>query len=278
MENRESESRIESPNPCQRRYAGRMENGESESRTESPDPVPKKVCWENGEWRVRNQTRGGSHGKNLQNQNLVKLEQKRESELPNWVRLDHHSSARLVWCVSSCRAAFAFLFVSVASPLPLLSARCARAGRSAPCARCSGTVPAAPRAARCASGSSSCCTAHRASPHDCHCFPQCIYPTEETRPHSTRTARAQPPQPQRHTAAPAGTAAPSRQARGRSAPRAALRAVSDAQHRRSMRRAIAPSPPLTVHSPPRLREYASVDMFRDRLSPRCFTTKPKKLA
>ena len=160
MENRESESRIESPNPCQRRYAGRMENGESESRTESPDPVPKKVCWENGEWRVRNQTRGGSHGKNLQNQNLVKLEQKRESELPNWVRLDHHSSARLVWCVSSCRAAFAFLFVSVASPLPLLSARCARAGRSAPCARCSGTVPAAPRAARCASGSSSCCTAH----------------------------------------------------------------------------------------------------------------------
>jgi len=79
------------------------------------------------------------------------------------------SSARLVWCVSSCRAAFAFLFFSVASPL--LSARCARAGRSAPCARCSGTVPAAPRAARCASGSSSCCTAHWASPHDCHCFP-----------------------------------------------------------------------------------------------------------
>jgi len=55
------------------------------------------------------------------------------------------SSARLVWCVSSCRSAFAFLFFSVASPL--LSARCARAGRSAPCARCSGTVPAAPRAA-----------------------------------------------------------------------------------------------------------------------------------
>jgi len=27
------------------------------------------------------------------------------------------------------------------------------------------------RAARCASGSFSCCTAHRASPHDCHCFP-----------------------------------------------------------------------------------------------------------
>jgi len=82
------------------------------------------------------------------------------------------SSARLVWCVSSCRAAFAFLFFSVASPL--LSARCARAGRSAPCARCSGTVPAAPRAARCVPGSSSCCTAHRASPHDCHChcFPQ----------------------------------------------------------------------------------------------------------
>ena len=40
-------------------------------------------------------------------------------------------------------------YFSVASPL--LSARCARAGRSAPCAR---------RAARCASGSSSCCTAH----------------------------------------------------------------------------------------------------------------------
>ena len=53
------------------------------------------------------------------------------------------------------------------------SAVCAlRAGRSAPCARCSGTVPAAPRAARCASGSSSCCTAHWANPHDCHCFPQ----------------------------------------------------------------------------------------------------------
>jgi len=80
------------------------------------------------------------------------------------------SSARLVWCVSSCRAAFAFLFVSIASPL--LSARSARAGRSAHCARCSGTVPAAPRAARCASGSSSCCTAHRASPHDYHCLPQ----------------------------------------------------------------------------------------------------------
>jgi len=28
------------------------------------------------------------------------------------------------------------------------------------------------RAARCASGSSSCCTAHWASPRDCHCFPQ----------------------------------------------------------------------------------------------------------
>ena len=53
------------------------------------------------------------------------------------------------------------------------SAVCAlRAGRSAPCARCSGTVPAAPRTARCASGSSSCCTAHRASPHDYHCLPQ----------------------------------------------------------------------------------------------------------
>jgi len=73
------------------------------------------------------------------------------------------SGARPVWCVSSCRTAFAFLFFSVASPL--LSARCARAGCSAPCARCSGTVPAAPRAARCASGSSSCCTAHWASPH-----------------------------------------------------------------------------------------------------------------
>jgi len=80
------------------------------------------------------------------------------------------SGDRLVWCVLSWRAAFAFLFFSVASPL--LSARCARAGRSAPCARCSGTVPAAPRAARCASGSSSCCTAHWASPHDCHWFPQ----------------------------------------------------------------------------------------------------------
>jgi len=65
------------------------------------------------------------------------------------------SSARSVWCVSSCRAVFAFWFFSlchsVASPLPLPlpSARCARAGRSAPCAcaRCSGTVPAAPRAA-----------------------------------------------------------------------------------------------------------------------------------
>jgi len=32
----------------------RMENGESESRIESPDPMPKKVCWENGEWRVKN--------------------------------------------------------------------------------------------------------------------------------------------------------------------------------------------------------------------------------
>jgi len=60
--------------------------------------MPKKVCWENGEWRVRNQTRGGSVGKNVQNQNEVKLEQKRESELPNWVRLDHHSTNQQQQC------------------------------------------------------------------------------------------------------------------------------------------------------------------------------------
>jgi len=58
------------------------------------------------------------------------------------------SGARLVWCVSSCRAPFAFCFFSLLLRCISSSAVCARAGRNAPCARrCSGTVPAAPRAA-----------------------------------------------------------------------------------------------------------------------------------
>jgi len=58
----------------------------------------------------------------------------------------------------------------------LLSARCARAGRSAPSARCSGTVPAAPRAALpaappAASRTGTVSVPHTCSAHDCHCFP-----------------------------------------------------------------------------------------------------------
>ena len=64
--------------------------------------------------------------------------------------------ARLVWCFVVCFVVLmsGVRFPGIFSPCfsvasPLLSARCARAGRSrsAPCARCSGTVPAAPRAA-----------------------------------------------------------------------------------------------------------------------------------
>ena len=44
------------------------------------------------------------------------------------------SSARLVWCVSSCRAAFAFLFFSVASPCCLRAAHALAAARPAPAA------------------------------------------------------------------------------------------------------------------------------------------------
>jgi len=47
----------------------RMENQNRELRVQTLCQS-KKVCWEeNGEWRVRNQTRGGSQVKNLQNQN-----------------------------------------------------------------------------------------------------------------------------------------------------------------------------------------------------------------
>jgi len=66
MENQNRELRVQTL--CQRRYAGRMENGESETRL--------GVALTGRIYRIRIK---------------VKLEQKRESELPNWVRLDHHS-------------------------------------------------------------------------------------------------------------------------------------------------------------------------------------------
>jgi len=62
----------------------------------------------------------------------------------------------------------------------LLSARCARAGRSAPCARCSGTVPAAPRTAPpeappAAPRTGTVSVPHACSAHDCHCFPHIAF-------------------------------------------------------------------------------------------------------
>ena len=84
-------------------------------------------------------------------------------------------------CVSSCQAAFAFWFFSLLLRCGLTrSARCARAGRSAPCTRCSGTVPAAPR--RCVppavppddaprTGTVWECPTLAVRTIDCHCFP-----------------------------------------------------------------------------------------------------------
>jgi len=62
--------------------------------------------------------------------------------------------------------------LSCCSPLHLLC--CLRAAHALAAARALGPLlwDRPRRAARCASGSSSCCTAHWVSPHDCHCFPQ----------------------------------------------------------------------------------------------------------
>jgi len=64
MQNGESESRIESPNPRQRRYAGRTENAESESRIESPNPCQRGMP---GEWRIEE-----NHNRELRVRTLVK--------------------------------------------------------------------------------------------------------------------------------------------------------------------------------------------------------------